>query len=912
MTLGDLPLASALLGASRADGSPAQALFQLAERSSKSFAISTPDGWLTYLNPAGRKLVGLEDADITTIRGSHFIAPEHKALVLDIALPTAREKGLWEGEMQFVHSRTGERIDVFRSIAALRDADGTLTGYASMSRDISAYKQTVRQLRETEAFRRSLFSESPDCQKVLDEDGRLVEVNEGCLSLLGISDPAVVIGRPLESLWRREERDRVRAAIREAKIKGVASFTGMSDNDPPRWWDVRLTRVPIEGRAPVLLASSREITARVEEQRRLAQVTERLEYALDSAQMLAWDWEPDTDTIEHTAAGKDVPSRVRSRPTFLNIVHPEDRARVEETFLRDFASGAQCTVEFRYLALDGAVRWVQSYGRAARDPDGRTRMRGVMFDVTARHETEQRLRQSESQLWQSLLELEQLYAQAPLGLALLDRDLRFLRINEALAAINGFSIEEHLGQSAWDLIPEVREAAEPPLRRVLESGEPLLDVRIVGTTAAQPGVEREWREHFYPMRDETGAVIGVGVVCEEVTERVRLERELRALNETLESRVADEVARRETAMAALAQAQKMEALGQLTSGIAHDFNNLIQAISGGFTLIEKWSDDPRVKEVARQSVRAAERGSSLVRQLLAFARKQKMETEIVDLSLLLSETRAFLERAAGNRHQVRVDCRTGSACVRIDPGLLESALINLVVNARDAMPDGGAIDLVATVDPGPGDPAHVLIAVRDTGRGMSADVVKRATEPFFTTKANAGGTGLGLAMVHGFAEQSGGQMLIESAPGAGTTITLRLPCASPEAIRNDLAPLVSRTDRRGHILLVDDDDLVRATVAFMLEDAGFAVTEAESGEAALALARDGQAFDALLTDVAMPGLDGPDLVERLRGGGWTRPVVYMTGHARDHVLDGETVLHKPFEADELHEVLTGAIMGAAG
>lgn len=905
MTIGDLPLLTPPPKAS--DDDVVDAVFQLAQRTNDCIAIATPNGWLTYLNDAGRRMLGLEGADITRINMADYLAAEQRAMLSEVALPGARDQGLWEGEMQFVHMGTGAPIHVFRAIVALRGMDGEVTGFGSVSRDISGYKDTVRRLRENEALRRSLFSESADCQKVLDEDGRLLEINDGCLALLGAVDPAAALGQPLESLWREQDRPRARAAVQQARSSGVGSFTGMTASQPPRWWDVRITRVPLDGRAPVLLAASRDITQRISEQRRLAQATERLEYALDAAQMMAWDWEPDTDTIEHTAMDHDMARRVSSRPSFLQIIHPDDRARVEHEFLRDFISGEQCRVEFRYLALDGSVRWVQAYGRASDDPDGRRRMRGVVFDVTARHDTDTRLRESETRLWQSLMELEQLYAQAPLGLAMLDRDMRFLRINTALATINGFSIEEHIGRSVWDLVPEVRADAEPQMRRVLDTGEPLLDVRIVGTTAAQPGVEREWHEHFYPMKDEAGAVIGVGVVCEEVTERVRLERELRALNETLETRVAQEVERRETAMAALAQAQKMEALGQLTSGIAHDFNNLIQAISGGFTLIEKWSDNPRVKEVARQSVRAAERGSSLVRQLLAFARKQRMEQQIVDLALLLPETKAFLERAAGNRHTVQLTCDAGACCVQIDPGLLESALINLVANARDAMPDGGIIDLSVAVDPQT--PCHVLIAVRDNGGGMSPDVATRATEPFFTTKANAGGTGLGLAMVHGFAEQSGGEMLIESAPGAGTTITLRLPCASPEAIRRDLAPLLATAGGRRHILLVDDDDLVRSTVAFMLQDAGFAVTQADSGQAALALVQESNgSFDALLTDVAMPGLDGPALVSQLRTAGWDRPVVFMTGHARDHDLDAETVLHKPFEADELQEVLTGAIM----
>jgi PAS domain S-box-containing protein len=536
-------------------------------------------------------------------------------------------------------------------------------------------------------------------------------------------------------------------------------------------------------------------------------------------------------------------------------------------------------------------------------------MLGVTSDITDHIVTRNRLIDSEHQLRRSMDELEQLYVRAPLGLGLLDRELRFVRINDALAEMNGFPAAEHIGKAVWDLLPDLRSSAEPALRQVVATGKILRDFEISGVTAARPGEVRHWREQFYPLRGDDGTVLGIGIICEEVTERKRQDQalrdsegHLRTLNEQLEKRVEEEIGRREAALAALHQSQKLDALGQLTAGIAHDFNNLVAAMAGGFSLVQRWTrNDERVQEVARQGLIAAGRGADLVKHLLAFARKQHLAPRRVNLADLLEEAEPLLRQSTGSRISVRIACPEVCPDVEVDVAQLETALMNLAINARDAMPDGGVLD-ITVAEPEPGIAA---IVVRDRGGGMPADVLDRAREPFFTTKQPGKGTGLGLAMVHGFAEQSGGSLRITSEPGEGTTVELRLPSSGPAEAA--LAPATAEAARDSaairSILLVDDDDLVRTMTCRQLQELGYEVLAVPGAKAALAALDSGRRFDLMLCDVVMPGEDGPSLVARVRGRPAAPRVIFMTGHADRRRLTGERVLEKPFSLDQLIEAI---------
>ena len=377
-----------------------------------------------------------------------------------------------------------------------------------------------------------------------------------------------------------------------------------------------------------------------------------------------------------------------------------------------------------------------------------------------------------------------------------------------------------------------------------------------------------------------------------------------------------EMARRETAEAALRQAQKMEAVGQLTGGIAHDFNNLLTAVLGNLELLAKrLPDDPRMRRYVEGALEGTQRGAGLTRRMLAFARRQELSFEAVDAQALIRGMSDLLERSIGPTVAIETRFPVRLAAARADPNQLEASLLNLVVNARDAMPKGGRILLSGReaavgfgnptgLAPGP----YVVLGVSDTGEGMDAETLARATEPFFTTKPIGKGTGLGLAMVHGLATQSGGTLRIESEVGRGTTVEIWLPLAEPEA-KPPSAPTTrdaGACPRPFSILLVDDDRLVREGTSAMLEDLGHVVTAVNSATEAIEKLRGGAVVDLVITDYAMPGMNGLELTDRLRGLRPDIPVLLASGYA--DLSDEEAArlprLAKPFTQSALAQAIS--------
>ena len=371
--------------------------------------------------------------------------------------------------------------------------------------------------------------------------------------------------------------------------------------------------------------------------------------------------------------------------------------------------------------------------------------------------------------------------------------------------------------------------------------------------------------------------------------------------------VADITDRREADLK-LAQSQKMEAIGQLTGGVAHDFNNLLTPIVGSLDLLRRrHADDPRSERLIGGALQAAERAATLTQRLLAFARRQTLEPQAVDIGTLVDGMAELVRRSLGPTVEVVVDVPRHLPAARVDPNQLELALLNLAINARDAMPGGGRLTISASEVVG-GEAAglapgrYVRLVAADTGTGMDAATLARAIEPFFSTKGVGKGTGLGLSMVHGLAAQSGGTLTLESAPGRGTSIALWLPATGEPgaAARSEAAePMAAR--RASTVLLVDDEELVRAATADMLRDIGYTVIEAASGAGALAAMRRGAEPDALVTDYLMPGMTGSALIGELRASGRRLPVLLVTGYANcgEDVPADVPRLSKPFRQTDL-------------
>lgn len=370
------------------------------------------------------------------------------------------------------------------------------------------------------------------------------------------------------------------------------------------------------------------------------------------------------------------------------------------------------------------------------------------------------------------------------------------------------------------------------------------------------------------------------------------------------------------AEAKLREAQKMEALGQLTGGVAHDFNNLLMVVLGNLGLLRKrLPPDPRVTRLLDGAQQGAERGAALTQRMLAFARRQELRPKPVDLASLVRDVTPLLERSAGPTVRLEARLPDGLPPALVDANQLELALLNLVVNARDAMPEGGTVGITAEAAEAPSKDApagllagrYLRLRLRDSGAGMDAETLARATEPFFTTKGVGRGSGLGLSMVHGLAQQSGGGLRLTSAPGQGTQVEIWLPRAEQPAAPKDSAPAhrgAGETPAR-RVLVVDDDPLVAAGTAMILEDLGHEAQVATSAEEALQCLGRGPEPDLVLTDHAMPGMTGLELAERLRRDHPGLPVALATGYAE---LPAATTawlprLNKPYRQEELEEII---------
>jgi PAS domain S-box-containing protein len=592
----------------------------------------------------------------------------------------------------------------------------------------------------------------------------------------------------------------------------------------------------------------------------------------------------------------------------LEITHPDDRPANVPKFERAVRDGTPYSHEKRYVRPDGSIVWVNNSVSVIRRPSGEPYgVLAVSIDVTERRTAEAAVHENEARL-------RALTDNLPGGMVYQvstgrnGSERRFLFVSQSCEKLTGYPAESILADAtvAYGMI----DPADAPSLAATEAAA-IAEVRQFDVQCRfrrADGAIRWSRIISAPRTQSDGSLVWDGIMID-VTDQKRAEEMLRDLNETLEQRVAERAEDLALAQEALRQAQKMEAMGQLTGGVAHDFNNLLTPIIGSLDLLHRKAlGGEREQRLVEGALQSAERAKTLVQRLLAFARRQPLQAGPVDLAELVRGMVELVASTSGPR--IRIETRMDPALpyARADANQLEMAILNLAVNARDAMPGGGVLTIAAaaeTVAAGqvaglaPG--RYVRLTVADSGVGMDEATLARAVEPFFSTKGVGRGTGLGLSMVHGLAAQLGGALTLDSRRGEGTVAGLWLPVSeSPPALavaRREAEAMPSAT--AGTVLLVDDEPLVRASTADMLAEMGYEVVEADSGADALALV-DLRVPDLVITDHLMPGLSGTDLALILAAERPGLPVLIVSGYAE---LDGLPAdlprLTKPFRQADL-------------
>ncbi|MBI6744117.1 PAS domain-containing protein [Pseudomonas syringae] len=660
------------------------------------------------------------------------------------------------------------------------------------------------------------------------------------------------------------------------------------------------------------------------------EAAERLQLTLDSGAVVGtWVWDIIADQLtgdERFARTFGLCPKLCAKGLPLELViasiHPDDSARVDKSIEEALQSSETYRCEYRVQHEDGIYRWIEASGKIERDSRGKpVRSPGVLLDIDSRRTAEEER--------DRLNELLRIFTAAVPGVVYAkDLDGRMLVANRGTADLIGKPPEFFIGKTDLDFLDDQQQA-----RILMETDRRIMQNNVSEQIEEQvnlaDGSAAIWLSTKAPLLDENGEVIGLIGSSIDVTARKKAEEAVRELNQTLEQRIEQAVFEREQIEDALRHSQKMDAVGQLTGGIAHDFNNLLAGISGSLELITKRLAQGRVGDVDRYvsvAQGAVRRAASLTHRLLAFSRRQTLSPRVTDVNGLIHDMEELIARTVGPEINIKVVAQNDLWPALIDHAQLESSLLNLCLNARDAMPNGGRIiietanaSLEECTDPDHGIPAgeHLSIRVTDTGIGMSPDIAAKAFEPFFTTKAIGAGTGLGLSMVYGFVRQSGGQIRVESIEGQGTSVVMHLPRHTAENAPRPVEPEVIEEPphHTGEtVLIVDDEPSVRMLVAEVISGLGYNCLEAADAQSGLQILQSDTRIDLLISDIGLPGgMNGREMADAAGDCRPGLPTLFITGYAKTSVLDDchlrpcTQVLTKPFGLDALAGRVTGLI-----
>jgi PAS domain S-box-containing protein len=891
---------------------------------------------LCFYNDSYRRSIGSERHPASLGRPAREVWEEIWTIIgPQIAVVMAGGGATWQKNALIPITRDGRLDNVYwtYSYSPINDesAAAGVGGVLVICSETTEQVEGARRIAEERARLTELFEQTPSFTALLrGAEHRIELANPGFVRLLGLQD---VVGRTVvEALPFAAAEDQIELLNQvhrsgETRTANGVKFSGQdAAGGPTKERYIDFVYQPIKdgaGAVTGILVQGTDVTSRVLTEAALRESEARFLEVADAAPVLIWISDITKKCIWFNKPWLEFTGRSMEQDMgvgWVDGVHPEDIDDCVAVYDAAFDRHQWYRTEYRRRRHDGQWRVLDATGVPRFAGGVFVGFIGSCIDVTDQRAATRALSESEEQL---RLATEA----AEVGLWDLDVASGTLYWPARVKAM--FGISAHVPVSMADyyhgLHPDDREATVAAYTAALDPDQRALYDVEYRTVGKEDGVVRwvaaKGRALF--KGDRCVRVIGTAI---DITARKAAEEKLRELNESLERRVAEALAERAEAEAHLRQAQKIDALGQLTGGVAHDFNNLLMVISGGLSLIERCTDAHRRERIIAGMRQAAERGASLSRQLLAFARRQPLKPEPLDLRRQIDGMRDLLDRTLRGDVQVKTelsDAPGGDPLwpIKVDRAELELVLLNLCVNARDAMPNGGIITIRAKNAPAVRDGElsgdFVVVTVEDSGTGMSADVLTRIFEPFFTTKKIGEGSGLGLPQVYGFAQQSGGAVRVASTIGRGTTVTLFLPRTDelPMHLKSVAAGDAGGARRPalvGSVLLVEDDDEVATLVTEMLQELGYRVTRTASAESALGALANERQVDLVLSDIMMPGaMNGLGLVKELKLRRPGLPVLLTSGYA-GAVIDSAQdenigVLRKPYDLNELDRALREAV-----
>jgi two-component system cell cycle sensor histidine kinase/response regulator CckA len=825
-----------------------------------------------------------------------------------------------------------------RDIALLQDLAGSAVTEIELRREITRRRQAEVGQRDSEEQFENTFEQVGIGMALISLDGRWLRVNQVLSEMLG-SPADLLVGYPAESRTHPDDVPADREAIRLLLAGECRTYTMEKRYLRPSgevvWGLVNVSLVAgAEGQPAHFIAAITDITDRRHAERDLREREERYRLLAQASKESVREWDLVTDKVTWDRATPPLldyaPIDLGDTPDWwYERIHPDDRERAVGSIDAAIGQGETTWSEgYRFRRADGSFADLQDRAYITRDESGKPlRFVGAMTEAAAEPSSDRRLQEVLDAL--------------PAGVWVVDKDGQIVLANAASMEIWGGKPESALSpvgkdKAWWTETGQPVPPEEWGVTRALERGESSSHEELTVETA--DGAQKVIQNSASPIRDAGGEIVGAVNISEDVTakkvgeftQREQDERQRKLDEQQREEQLRSERQQQEERQRQQEQelhTQKMDAIGRLAGGIAHDFNNLLTGILSYSDLIlqELRPNDP-IRADVEQIRDAGQRAAGLTRQLLAFSRRQLLQPRVVSLNTTVTDLEPMLQRLLGPSARLETELDPDLGNVLADPAQVEQALVNLVLNAREAMPEGGLLRIATSnVEPEPASwqqdngsqsGAYVSITVSDTGVGMDAATQSRIFEPFFTTKRAASGRGLGLSTVHGIVEQSGGQIAVESAPGQGTTFTIYLPRYwGPEAAIGTADQRLPQVGTET-LLLVEDEAAVRASVRRLLEWHGYTVLEARNGEDALRVYEANESgIDLVLTDLVMPEMGGHELIERLRARDPSLRVLFMSGYTeRDFTSNGSIppgtgFVEKPFTVEtlmrRLREVLDG-------